>query len=254
MKISIITVCRNAQATIGDALRSVAEQTHADVEHIIIDGASTDNTLDVIRANGGRVSLLLSEPDNGIYDAMNKGIARASGDVVGFLNADDFYADSSVLESIARGFSDETVDVVYGDLCYVRKDQPQEIVRYWRSSDYRPGKFKHGWCPPHPTFFVRRRYYQQAGGGYDTSFTLAADLELIVRCLEVKRLRSVYLPQVLVNMRLGGETNRSVTNIIRQNREILRALENNGVKASALGFALGKLVSRARQFVTRPSA
>ncbi len=253
MKLSIITVCYNAESTISDCLQSVIDQNYSDIEHIVIDGGSTDATVKVINEYSTRVTTLISEPDNGIYDAMNKGLRLATGDVVGFLNADDFYATNDVLESVAECFLESRVDVVYGDLCYVKRSKPTEIVRYWRSSEYKPGKFERGWVPPHPTFFVTRNLYEQAGGYYDTDFKLAADFELIVRYLSVNKFHSRYLPKIFVYMRLGGETNQSITNILNQNREILRAFKKNGLKTSIFYFIIGKFVSRTRQFLIRPS-
>jgi len=254
MKLSIVTVCVNAESTILEALESVKRQTYSDVEHIVVDGSSRDGTMKVIESNPSRITTMVSEPDNGIYDAMNKGIALAKGDIVGFLNADDFYAVDTVLESVAKCFQDTDIDVVYGDICYVKRNRPTKIVRYWKSSEYRPGQFERGWCPPHPTFFVRREIYEQPGGYYDTGFKLAADFELIVRYLAVNRLRSRYLPEVLVKMRMGGETNRNLSNILSQNREILKALKLNGLKTSVIQFVIGKILSRTRQFLVRPPA
>jgi glycosyltransferase involved in cell wall biosynthesis len=252
MKISVITVCFNSAKTIGHTLRSVREQTYKDIEHIIVDGGSSDLTMDVISSDGAHVSILVSERDKGIYDAMNKGIALASGDVIGFINADDFYAAPTVLENVVAAFDKSGADSSYGDLCYVNQTDPTRIVRYWRSKDFVPGSFEAGWCPPHPTFFVRRSVYQRLGG-FDLSFKIAADFELMARYLEAARITSCYIPEVLVKMRLGGTTNKSLGNILKQNEEIRQALKKLGLKFSLSKFLLPKLVSRAMQFVRRPA-
>lgn len=251
MKISVITVCYNSAKTIGHTLRSVREQTHGDIEHIIIDGGSYDNTLEIIMAEGQHVAKVVSERDSGIYDAMNKGIALASGELVGFINADDFYASPSVLTTVAEAFERSGAYCCYSDLCYVSRDDSARTVRYWRSADFVPGSFEKSWSPPHPTFFVRRSVYQRLGG-FDLSFKIAADFELMVRYLEAARISSCYIPEVLVKMRLGGTTNRSVSNIFKQNAEIRRALSKNGLRSSLVSFVLSKLVTRSIQFVRRP--
>jgi len=252
MKISVITVCYNSAETIGHTLRSVREQTYGDIEHIVVDGGSRDNTLEVVAAEGQHVAKLVSEKDKGIYDAMNKGIALASGEVVGFINADDFYASTSVLTDVAAAFGKSGADSCYGDLCYVSQSDPMRVVRYWRSKDFVPGSFEAGWCPPHPTFFVRRSVYERLGG-FDLSFKIAADFELMARYLEAARITSCYIPEVLVKMRLGGTTNRSLSNIFKQNAEIRRALSKIGRRSSLVSFVLNKLVTRAIQFVRRPA-
>lgn len=251
MKISVVTVCYNAAHTLGHALDSVFLQDYPDIEHIVIDGHSTDATAAVVREKGARVAVFVSEPDTGIYDAMNKGIRLATGDIVGFINADDFYASNSVLSAVVRVFEDPDVDACYGDLCYVAQDDPDRIVRYWRSSDFQPGLFLRGWCPPHPTFFVRRSIYERHGL-FDLRYRIAADVEIMSRFLEVLRVRARYLPQLLVKMRMGGTTNKSLRNIWRQNREIAEALRSHGLKFSLLRFASSKLLSRSRQFIARP--
>lgn len=251
MKISVITVCYNSGKTIGHTLQSVREQTHGDIEHIIVDGFSNDNTLEVVKAEGLHVAKVVSERDKGIYDAMNKGIALASGEIVAFINADDFYASPGVLTTVAAAFERSGADCCYGDLCYVSQDDPTRTVRYWRSADFVLGSFEKSWCPPHPTFFVRRSVYQRLGG-FDLSFKIAADFELMARYLEAARITSCYIPDVLVKMRLGGTTNRSLSNIFKQNTEIRRALSKNGLRSSLVSFVLTKLVSRAIQFVRRP--
>lgn len=252
MRISVITVCYNSAETIGHTLRSVREQTHENIEHIVVDGESTDNTLEVVAAEGSHVAKLVSEKDRGIYDAMNKGIALASGEIVGFINADDFYASNSVLTNVAAAFDKSGADSCYGDLCYVSQTDPTHIVRYWRSKDFAPGSFEAGWCPPHPTFFVRRSVYERLGG-FDLSYKIAADFELMARYLEAARISSCYIPEVLVKMRLGGTTNRSLSNIFKQNAEIRQALKKLGLKFSLTKFLLPKLISRAMQFVRRPA-
>jgi glycosyltransferase involved in cell wall biosynthesis len=251
MNISVITVCYNSAATIGHTLRSVHEQTYGDVEHIIVDGGSNDDTLEIVKAEGPHVAKLVSERDNGIYDAMNKGIALASGEIIGFINADDFYASSDVLVKVAAVFNDPNVDACYGDLCYVGQNDTSTVVRYWQSSDFRPAAFEVGWCPPHPTFFARREIYERFGG-FDLNYRIAADVELMMRFLEVQQVRVKYIPEVLVKMRMGGTTNRSLSNIVKQNKEILRALKAHGLRSSVLRLIASKLVSRGCQFFVRP--
>jgi glycosyltransferase involved in cell wall biosynthesis len=252
MKISVITVCFNSEATIADTLQSVREQSYPEIEHIVVDGGSTDRTAEIVSAEGGRVATFVSEPDRGIYDAMNKGIGLATGDVIGFINADDFYASEGVLAKVAEMFRHPGVDACYGDLCYVKVFNTQSVVRYWRSSEFRPGLFASGWCPPHPTFFVRRKIYERFGR-FDLGYRIAADVELMMRFLEVHCVRARYLPEVLVKMRMGGTTNKSFKNIAKQNGEILRAVKKHGLASNTLGFFAKKIISRGKQFVTKPS-
>ena len=251
MKISIITVCYNSAKTITDTLRSVREQSFGNIEHIIVDGGSTDRTLELISVEGLHVSKLVSESDKGIYDAMNKGIALATGDIIGFINADDFYISPEVLSKVAAACEASGADCCYGDLCYVQQDDTSKIVRYWRSSPFRLGLFGKGWCPPHPTFFVRRSVYECLGR-FNLNYKIAADVELMARFLVAGSISSFYIPEVLVHMRMGGTTNRSLSNIVRQNLEIRRALLGNGLRFSWTQFILSKLMSRALQFVRRP--
>ena len=253
MKISIVTATWNSAATVTDTLASVNTQTHPDVEHIVVDGASTDATLDIVASHGKRVARVVSERDAGLYDAMNKGLKLATGEVVGLLNSDDFLAANDILALVARAFENPEIDAVYGDLCYVRQHEPARIVRYWRSGPFHPGAFMRAWSPPHPTLYVRRSFYE-AHGGFDTTYALAADIDLMMRFFEIAGMRSTHIPRVFVMMRLGGATNKSLSNVIRQNREIWRSMRANGLRASLVRFVLSKVASRARQFVTRPSA
>ena len=252
MKISIITVCYNSAQTIGDTLRSVRDQIFGNIEHIVVDGLSKDNTLSVIATEGAHVTKLVSEADKGIYDAMNKGIALATGEIIGFINADDFYASPDALAKVAAAFSDPNVEACYGDLCYVSQVDTSVLVRYWKSSEFHSGAFESGWCPPHPTFFVRRDVYQRLGG-FDLSYKIAADVELMMRFLEVRKIRTKYIPAVLVKMRMGGTTNKNLGNIVRQNREILRALHSHGLKSSIWRLIGSKLFSRGLQYLTKPA-
>lgn len=250
MKFSIITVVRNGAPTIRHAIESVADQQFPDVEHLVIDGASTDGTLEIIERYRGRLGSIVSEPDHGIYDGMNKGLGLATGDIIGFLNADDLYADEHVLRDVAVCFDDPSVEAVYGDLIYVSAADPARVVRYWRSGEYRAGRFRSGWMPAHPTLFVRRRVYERFGG-FDLSFRLQSDFDLTMRLLEVHRIKAVYLPRILVRMRLGGATNRSVANVVRGNLEAYRACRKNAVKVSPW-FIVRKVLSRIPQFFARP--
>lgn len=228
MKISVITVVLNNAKTIEDCLKSVAGQTHVDREHIIIDGGSTDGTLEIIKGYEGKIARCISEPDLGIYDAMNKGISLASGDVIGTLNADDFYADSNVLSKVAAVFNDVSVDSCYADLEYVDREDAGRVIRRWRSGHYNKNSFYWGWMPPHPTFFVRRKVYE-VKGLFSTVLGSAADYELMLRFLLKNGISTSYIPEVLVRMRAGGKSNASLAIRIRANRMDRQAWCVNGL-------------------------
>ncbi|MES3023177.1 MAG: glycosyltransferase family 2 protein [Pseudomonadota bacterium] len=250
--LTIITVVYNGAATLAHTIATISEQGYDNVEYIIVDGGSTDATLAIIREHEDKIDYWVSAKDKGIYDAMNKGIALARGEIIGFLNADDFYAEPDVLEQVCATFDAAAVDACYGDLCYVKQDNTKHVVRYWRSSAFVPGLFQSGWCPPHPTFFARKRLYDQFGG-FDLDYRIAGDMELMARLLVAHKVHSVYLPRVLVNMRMGGESNKSVGNVIKQNREIWKAFGKHGMQPSLAGFIGGKLFARCKQFLLRPS-
>lgn len=245
MKISIIIAVRNSHATIATALDSALAQDHPETELIVIDGASTDGTLAVLAAHRAQLAVLVSEPDRGIYDALNKGIARASGNVVGFLHADDLYADAHVLARIAAAFADPEVDAVYGDLVYVSQADTGRVIRHWRAGGYRPARLRWGWMPPHPTLYLRRALYERHGG-FDLQYRIAADYDLMLRVLSRLTGRVVYLPEVLVRMRMGGISNRSLRHILRKSWEDYRALRAN--RMGGIAALAWKNLSKAPQF------
>lgn len=242
MKFSILTVTRNRAATLGDALDSLAAQTYGDYEHIVHDGASTDGTLALLATRPDPRRRVVSEADGGIYDALNRALARAGGDVVGVLHSDDFLAHPQVLERVAARFAETGADAVYGDLDYVAADDPARVIRHWRSGAYDRAKLRRGWMPPHPALFLRRRVIER-WGGYDTSYRIAADYDTILRYFGKGGISAVWLPEVLVKMRVGGESNRSLGRVLRKSREDYRALRQNGVGGvRALAWKnLGKL-------------
>lgn len=248
MKISIITAVYNREATIAQAISSVQSQTHGDVEHLIIDGASKDGTLAAIEAAHHERMRLVSEPDKGIYDALNKGIALATGDVVGLMHSDDFFAHDEVLTKVAAAFGRADVLAVYGDLDYVMAEDETRVARHWRSGTYSPKKLRRGWMPPHPTLFLRREVFERQGL-YDLTFRIAADYEAILRYFSREDLRPVYIPEVLVKMRLGGASNRSLMQVLRKSREDYRALRKNGI--GGLNALAWKNLSKLGQFVIR---
>lgn len=232
MKISVVTATYNSASTIGDTIESVLAQTHDDLEHIIIDGVSTDGTLEVIRSYEpryhGRLKVV-SEPDKGIYDAMNKGLAMATGDFAGTLNSDDIFHSPQALEQIATALEEKHADCAFGDLVYVKSDDLEYVVRFWKGSEHKKDAFLTGWCPAHPTFYAAKRLYDEMGA-FDLEFPISGDFEMMLRFIEVGHASTVYVPQVLVRMRVGGASNRSVGNIIQGNRNILRAFRKNGIK------------------------
>jgi glycosyltransferase len=236
MKISVITVTYNSAATIVDTVESVLGQTHRDLEYWVVDGASKDDTLAKLEPYRERLAGLISEPDRGMYDAMNKGIARATGDVVAILNGDDVYADAEVLAKVASALASSGADCLYGDLHYVAPDLSR-VVRDWRSGDYPSTEFRRGWHPPHPSFFVRRELYERLGV-FRTELRIAADYELMLRFLQLHGSSPVYLPEVLVKMRTGGESNRSALNVSKANWECYQAWRMNDYGPWTAGMAV----------------
>ncbi len=227
-KISIITVVYNNSGTIANAIESVLSQNYTNVEYIIIDGNSKDGTLEIINKYSSNISKIVSEKDNGIYDAMNKGLKLATGDVIGILNSDDLYANNSILNEVMTQFNnDHNLDILYGDLVYVKHDDINKIVRTWTSKPYYPNFFENGSVPPHPSLFVSTRVYQEAGY-FNLKYRLAADYEFMLRIFKTFSFKIKYLPLVFVNMRLGGATNNSLINIYEGNLEILNSWKENG--------------------------
>lgn len=248
MKISVVTAVFNRVGTIAEAMKSVQLQTYPDLEHVIQDGGSSDGTLDEIARLSNDTSQVVSERDLGIYDAINRGIERATGDVVGLMHSDDFFAENTALAKIAAAFADLKVDGVYGDLEYVAANDPTRVIRHWRSGQYEPGLLKRGWMPPHPTLYLRREVFGRYGL-YDTSYSIAADYDAMLRYLAKGQITLAYIPEVLVKMRLGGESNRSLERILLKSREDLRAIRKNGV--GGIGTLAAKNFSKFGQFIVK---
>lgn len=228
MKISVITVVYNRASTIEEAVRSVQSQDYPDVEHVLVDGASTDGTLDILERLARPTDILVSEPDSGIYNAIQKGIALATGDVIGLMHSDDSFAHDRVLSKVAGAFEAPGANAVYGDLDYVAQDHRQQVVRHWRAGRFTAGKLRRGWMPPHPTLYLKREVIDRLGG-YDESYSIAADYDAILRYFSDADLSPVYVPEVLVKMRTGGASNQSLRKIIRKTQEDYRALQSNNL-------------------------
>jgi glycosyltransferase involved in cell wall biosynthesis len=227
-RISVITVVYNGQETILDTLRSVAAQTYDNVEHIVIDGASSDDTLSIINANRSRIATLISEKDAGIYDAMNKGLRHATGEIVGFLNADDMFHDSNVLSDLAKIFEGEGPDLVYGDVVYIRPTDKSRIIRHFSSRNFTPRRLAYGMAPAHPTLYVKRTLYDKLGP-MKTDYAIAADFDFIARIFQSQPVKARYLDRVFVTMRTGGVSTKGLRSMWINNREILRACRENGI-------------------------
>lgn len=226
--VSIITATYNSEATLNDTLNCIANQSYTPIEHIIIDGASKDATLDMV-STFPHIAQVHSEKDQGIYDAMNKGIAHATGDIIGILNSDDFYVDELVIQDIVTVFENSNCDVVYADLQYVDRERTDKIIRTWKSGTMKQHSFLYGWMPPHPTVFVRRKVYEQYGA-FNLSLKSAADYEFMLRILYKEKCNAVYLPRIIVKMRDGGNSNQSIKHRIFANREDKKAWTINGLK------------------------
>lgn len=246
MKISIITVSYNSAKTIETTFMSVLQQTYSNIEYIVIDGGSTDNTLKIAKKYSEIITVLVSEQDNGLYDAMNKGISLATGDVIGLINSDDLFCDPDALNKVAKVFKkNKNLDSIYADLFYVSQQDINKISRRWVSGIQR--KFKYGWHPAHPTFYIKKTIYDRYGL-FDLSFKLAADFEIMLRFLDKHNISTTYLKEPLVKMRLGGETNKSLKNIYYQNIECLRAFDKNNIKVAKFFYPFFRIIPKFFQF------
>jgi glycosyltransferase involved in cell wall biosynthesis len=248
MKISIITATYNSAATISDTLASVREQDHPDIEHIIVDGRSVDKTLEIV-SGFSHIGKVISERDKGIYDAMNKGVRLATGDVIGILNSDDIYTGPSVLSTVAAAFRDPRVMTCYADLQYVQADNLNRTIRTWKSGPFRKRNFYNGWMPPHPTFFVRSSVYEQVGL-FNLALRSAADYEIMLRILLKYGISSHYIPQVLVKMRAGGMSNASFGNRLRANKEDRLAWKLNDLRPHVFTLYM-KPIRKITQFIIK---
>lgn len=233
MKMSVITICFNSARTLGDALDSVADQRHGDVEHVVVDGASTDETRTIIERHEAHITRWISEPDRGIYDAMNKGVRLATGDVIGFLNADDVYADRDVLSRVATIMEREGLDALLGDVEFFKPEDPARTVRRYRSDRFSPDRIAWGWMPAHPALFLRRHVYERFGL-FRTDYRIAGDFEFCARIFRDKTLVYRSLPETLVRMRIGGISTGGWRNTVLLNREVLRACRENGISTNML--------------------
>jgi glycosyltransferase len=248
MKVSIITATFNSASSIRDTLESIRNQSYPDIEHIIIDGGSSDDTLQII-AGYPHVSKIISEKDQGIYDAMNKGIAQASGDIIGILNSDDFYAHHNIIADTLKKIESENADLLYADLEYVDKIKTNKVIRLWKSGKYSEKSFLMGWMPPHPTFFVKKQVYENYGN-FNLQLKTSADYEIMLRFMHKYKLKTAYLPQVIVKMRMGGASNKSLRHRLQANREDRLAWQINGLTPYPFTF-LFKPMRKIFQFVKR---
>lgn len=250
MKVTIITVVYNRVNTIGQTLASVQSQDYNNIEHIIQDGGSTDGTKLIIARNLNHQSFFCSEADEGVYDALNKAIMRSTGDVIGILHSDDFFASTNIISCVAEIFAEMSIDGLYGDIEYVSTDNINRVVRYWSAGAYNVNLLNGGWMPPHPTVFLRRSVFDTFGL-YDTSYKISADYEALLRYLKNNNIKLFYLPYVLTRMRTGGLSNQSLRHIIQKSYEDYRALKSNGYKPFVA--LIKKNLSKLPQFIRRRS-
>jgi glycosyltransferase involved in cell wall biosynthesis len=246
MRISIITACLNCADTVEDTIRSVLSQTYKDIEHIIVDGKSRDATLDIVTKYKSRIAKCISERDDGVYSAMNKGIKLSTGDIIATLNSDDVYADETIVARMVEFMQGNGLDAAYGDLVYIRPNNSDHVTRFWKAGEYKRGAFSYGWVIPHPTFFCRREVFEKYGY-FNHDFQIAADFELMLRFVEKHQINVGYLPRVIVKMRTGGKAN-VLRGTIRGNREIIRSFRLNNLRLSPCFFALKPLLKTSQLF------
>ncbi len=250
MKVSIITATYNSAETITECINSVLNQTYTDIEYIIIDGGSEDDTVNIV-AEAAKLNghiIFNSEPDNGIYDALNKGIAAATGTIIGFVHSDDFLADRDVIASIVETLTAENADGVYGDLHYVSYDNTDKIIRNWVSKPYKKKLLKKGWMPAHPSLFLKKEIYDTYGL-FNMSYKIAADYDFILRVFKQKDLKFSYLEKTIIKMRVGGTSNNSFKNIVQKTKEDFKAIKNNNV--GGFGTILLKNITKIKQFIPK---
>lgn len=250
MKISIVTIAYNSARTIEATLQSVIQQDYPDLEYIVIDGGSSDGTQAIVEKYIHRIAHFSSEPDKGIYDAMNKGVRAATGDVIGVLNSDDFYADASVIHDVVNTLkANPKCEALYADLVYVNREHTDQVTRYWKAGQFNRSRFRQGWMPPHPTFFAARSAYERLGL-YAVDLKSAADYELMLRFLYKHQILCCYLPRVITRMRVGGESNVSLKNRLRANKEDRKAWSMNGLRPAWYTLTL-KPISKIGQFIRK---
>ncbi len=251
MKVSIITVCYNSEATIREAIESVLSQTYTDIEYIIVDGASSDSTLSIVDEYQRKIAKVISEEDSGLYDAMNKGVLAATGDVLGILNSDDVYSGNTVISDIVQSFiENQHCDLVFGDVVFVKPNNLDIVVRYYRSRYFKPWKLRFGWMPPHPATFIRKSVYSSLGL-YSLDYKISADYDLFVRMLLLRGLKYYRLDKTLVKMRTGGVSSSGLLSNVRLNLEIVRACRRNGVYTNVF-FLLGKIPFKLVELIRKP--
>jgi glycosyltransferase involved in cell wall biosynthesis len=249
MRVSIITIAYNSEETITDTIKSVLAQDYDQIEYIVIDGASRDKTMSIVRSYKDQISTIISEPDEGIYDAMNKGVKAATGDLIGILNSDDFYVDSKVVSDIVAALTEQEAEAIYADLEYVDRTATNKVIRHWRAGEYEPNAFRKGWMPPHPTFFLSHKAYREYGC-YNTDLRSAADYELMLRMIHKHGVKLGYLPRVITKMRVGGQSNMSVKNRIKANIEDRLAWKLNGLTPGMFTLIM-KPLSKIGQYLKR---
>ena len=248
ISISVVTATWNCAKTLPDCLESIGQQAFQSKQHVIVDGASTDGTIDLAKQNLDSTTIFKSEPDKGIYDALNKGILLATGDVVGFLHADDLYASNDVLSKVAKAFEDPAVCAVYGDLEYVSQDDVSKVIRRWKSKPFNQRDLVWGWMPAHPTLYVRRQWYARIGG-FDMSYKISADYLSILQLFSQPGFKAVYVPEVFVKMRMGGASNKSMNALVLKTKEDWRALRSCGFSFVGAARAIAwKNLSKVGQF------
>ena len=248
LTISIITVCYNSSKTILDTIKSVNLQSYKYIEHVFIDGLSTDNTKEIIRLNSKKTNLIISEEDSGLYDAINKGVLNATGDIIALLHSDDIFSSSEIISDLMEKIQNENLDGVYGDLLYVDKINTDKIIRFWKSCEFTPTLLREGWMPAHPTLILKKEVYLKHGV-FDKSFKIAADYDFMLRIFKDSNLKFGYLPKVVNKMRVGGASNRNLKNIIKKSKEDYRAIRSNNIG----GFTtlILKNTSKIKQFFNK---
>jgi len=245
MKVSIITATWNSEDTISKTIDSCLAQEYKDIEHIFIDGLSMDRTIEIIKTSGLDQKKVFSEKDLGIFDALNKGISRSSGEIIGFLHSDDFFYDSKTVKKIVNLFKKTRCDAIYGDLEYVSKKNRNKIVRYWKSGNYKLKNLKDGWMPPHPTFFMKADLYRRLGN-FNTNYKISSDYDAMLRYLSKGDLRIEYIPEVLIKMTLGGNSNKDIRNITMKMKEDYHIMKEHNLPA--LRCLFGKNIYKIKQF------